>query len=178
MLGFFSCGKEAVVELPSSVTEGTVSNRDLGECECEMKFLSIANNDADPSNWKFFNNGTELIFGILGEVQNAIEDRSLFDDDVFQIDDSGVFSISVFLGNDHSINPDFAVNVEVTCARENGGAGLITTHTFNFSEAGNCEVDNEGFLNCSWNEDFYCEHQTADDDLPCIEGFHPNWPDC
>ena len=178
MLGFFSCGKEVVVE-PYSLIEGTVTNRDLGECECEMTFVGFENEDTEPSQWTFSNGEIELINKGVGGVQNSIEDRVLLDGDVFEIDKTGSFSLTWFFGGDLTISSSLSIEVEITCQRENGGGPEVSLYTFNFGNTVNCIVDEvDESETCTWEIEssvFDCGEELEED--PCNPG-NLNWPDC
>jgi len=165
MLGFFSCGKEAVAPVQSYVNEGVVSERDI-DCNCTANVTSFRGLGVPiqfNTSWEVSHNGTVFIQsnnaapGSVGNEFTSIKDFPVT---------AGVFVVEFDLNTgDGEIPGDLSIYVEVTCVTDPGGEIFVSEHRY-WHQFADCN-DIDGILKCSWPVSYGCGYEGVPYEYPC-----------
>ena len=157
MLGFFSCGKEAVVPIQSQINEGVVSMR-TDDCDCVINVIDISNADiggvAVP--WFVLSGESPTKFGTIRGTGYEVNNSN------GQLVSPPSDPISIEIGNQSvalvippfknppfpigttidDLSPDFSITIQVVCSIETDkGLSLsISTKTLRWGSANSYDV--------------------------------------
>ena len=156
MLGFFSCGKEAVVELPETSIDEYVLSRSEEDCTCRMMITGISGASPDNTLWTLGENGTGspyVFYGLGNSYYNDMGQLSLPPSGFKPIMNPFEFTITVF--NSDTEPGSFTINTLVRCSRRNE-KGQIATYTQTHNFVADCANSGDSFMVCNFNTEFEC----------------------